>query len=530
MNNSVQNIRRPVTSQNYRSIDKLGSNSQQKLPNLSDVMNLKLKQQSERELQDLIQKLVKQVQQLNSSVIQKDKQIQQYEFMIKSLQIAIEKRDCIISALRVEKQQIVEVVNPLKPMIKTDDSSRTPSLGPKKSLRTRTKDTNFDENLSAILDSDYALLSQYVKCYEELNHLTQIKNLVSNEDQFFANIQKMELSNIVHIFDAIQLVLQEHKLLFKNVIKQNKLFDACLQIYEQIPLNDQLESLQGLLKDSLNCDKVQIYVLDSEHQELWTKTKDRVLRIQANEDIIGACFQERSLINVHNAYNDPRFKKENDKGYKTNTLLLCPILDKQQNSIGVILAINKLTGHFNNDDQLFISKTSEMISILLRNHQQSNESISIQNALRNVIQAQLQLVYMNDTEQILFEAENLLKNLFHTQKGLVYVVNNNRLLRVNEKKLLEVSQLGIGIVGEAHKIKEFLWVQNAYNHQSFNNLVDIQTTMPIYCIEVEGKNQSVILQVINNKGIRSQKVSSFDQELLEMFGKIILSKIDFIQL
>lgn len=46
-------------------------------------------------------------------------------------------------------------MNPLKPMIKTDDSSRTPSLGPKKSLRTRTKDTNFDENLSAILDSDY---------------------------------------------------------------------------------------------------------------------------------------------------------------------------------------------------------------------------------------------------------------------------------------------------------------------------------------------------------------------------------------
>ena len=33
------------------------------------------------------------------------------------------------------------------------------------------------------------------------------------------------------------------------------------------------------------------------------------------------------------------------------------------------MGVNKLTGHFNNDDQLFISKTSEMISILLRNHQ-----------------------------------------------------------------------------------------------------------------------------------------------------------------
>ena len=49
-------------------------------------------------------------------------------------------------------------MNPLRPLIKTDDSSRTPSLGPKKSLRTRTTDTNFDENLSAILDSDYGIL------------------------------------------------------------------------------------------------------------------------------------------------------------------------------------------------------------------------------------------------------------------------------------------------------------------------------------------------------------------------------------
>ncbi|CAD8178056.1 unnamed protein product [Paramecium octaurelia] len=530
MNNTIQSLRRPVTSQNYRSTDKLEKPNNEKLPNLSEVMSLKLKQQSEKDLQELITNLVKKVQQQNSALALKEKQILQYEFMIKSLQIAIDKRDCIISALRVEKQQIVEVVNPLKNVVKSDDSSRQQSFRGKKSLRTRTKDTNFDENLTAILDSDYALLSQYVKCYEDLSHLSQIKTLVSNEEQFLANIQKMELSNIVNIFDAIQLVLHEHKLLFKNVIKQNKLFEACLEMHEQIPLNDQLENLQDLLKDCLNCDRVQVYVLDNEQQELWTKLKDRVQRIIVGEDIIGACFQEKGIINVHNAYNDPRFKKDNEKGYKTNTILLCPILDKQQNSIGVIMAVNKINGHFNNDDQLYITKTSELTSILLRNHQQSNESISIQNALRNVIYAQLQLIYMNDLEHILFESENLLKNLFHTQKGLIYVVNNNRLLRVNEKKLLEISQLGVGIIGEAHITKEFLCIQNAYNHQSFNSLIDIQTTMPIYCIEIQGKTHCLILQVINNKGIRSQKVCSFDQELLEMFGKLILSKIDFIQI
>lgn len=91
-------------------------------------------------------------------------------------------------------------------------------------------------------------------------------------------------------------------------------------------------------------------MLDNQTQELWCKSKDRTIRKTCNEDIIGSCFQEKHIINVHNAYNDPRFKKENDKSYKTNTILLAPILDKQLNSIGVINAINKMQGHFHNDD------------------------------------------------------------------------------------------------------------------------------------------------------------------------------------
>lgn len=42
----------------------------------------------------------------------------------------------------------------------------------------------------------------------------------------------MELSSIVNIFDALLLVLHEHKILFKNVIKIDKLYISSLKLYE----------------------------------------------------------------------------------------------------------------------------------------------------------------------------------------------------------------------------------------------------------------------------------------------------------
>lgn len=51
----------------------------------------------------------------------------------------------------------------------------------------------------------------------------------------------MEITGILNIFDSIILTLQEHKILFRNVIKVNKLFSSSLRLQEQIPIGDQLD-------------------------------------------------------------------------------------------------------------------------------------------------------------------------------------------------------------------------------------------------------------------------------------------------
>lgn len=53
--------------------------------------------------------------------------------------------------------------------------------------------------------------------------------------------------------------------------------------------------------------------------------------------------------------------------------------------------------------------------------------------------------------------------------------------------------------------------------------------MPIYCAPIRDLHEPhdilMIIQIVNNKGLRAHKINSLDQELLETFGRTILSKL-----
>ena len=58
-------------------------------------------------------------------------------------------------------------------------------------------------------------------------------------------------------------------------------------------------------------------------------------------------------MNIHDAYEDPRFNPEIDKktGYTTKSILCMPIVSKD-GVIGVVQMVNRLNGdHFTNEDE-----------------------------------------------------------------------------------------------------------------------------------------------------------------------------------
>ena len=82
------------------------------------------------------------------------------------------------------------------------------------------------------------------------------------------------------------------------------------------------------------------------------------------------------MVNIRNAYLDPRFNSAIDKklDYKTKSLLVCPILEGTK-VLGVLQCINKLGNQkgFSREDEELLRIFAEFASVILSNAIKHNE-------------------------------------------------------------------------------------------------------------------------------------------------------------
>ena len=110
----------------------------------------------------------------------------------------------------------------------------------------------------------------------------------------------------------------------------------------------------------MRADRVFLFLQDVKTGDLITQTGDgsklREFRIAAGTDIVGWVALKREIINLREAYLDPRFDPGMDiqTGYWTRTLLAAPVVDTYGEVLGVVLAVNKNRGWFDSDDEALL--------------------------------------------------------------------------------------------------------------------------------------------------------------------------------
>ena len=119
-------------------------------------------------------------------------------------------------------------------------------------------------------------------------------------------------------------------------------------------LDDVLASMANFARDILQADRCSIFIYDKHKEELWSKVAHDAepIRISTKKGVAGYAALSKETQIVVDAYNDYRFNREVDKttGYLTQTILSVPLLDNQENTIGVFQALNKKEGIFTNVD------------------------------------------------------------------------------------------------------------------------------------------------------------------------------------
>ncbi len=183
-----------------------------------------------------------------------------------------------------------------------------------------------------------------------------------------------------------------------NVLPQpelNERLAAILAISQKMNSERDLSALLDLIAREaislLDCERASIFLLDRDRNELWSKValgSEEILRFDARRGIAGETALTGNIVNVRDAYSDPRFYTaiDDQTGYRTRNLLAVGVRNQQGEIIGAFEALNKHAGVFTARDEDSLTalashaaiaiETAQLIGELRRN----SDELAQQNA------------------------------------------------------------------------------------------------------------------------------------------------------
>jgi phosphoserine phosphatase RsbU/P len=129
------------------------------------------------------------------------------------------------------------------------------------------------------------------------------------------------------------------------------LLDVSKAITSEARLDNLLQVIMDKTTDVIDADRSSLFLYDESRDELWSKIAQKLgkikeIRFPVGVGIAGEVAKTRKVININDAYADPRFNPDFDKktGYHTRSILCLPMISINGNLVGVIQVLNKKGG------------------------------------------------------------------------------------------------------------------------------------------------------------------------------------------
>ena len=180
-------------------------------------------------------------------------------------------------------------------------------------------------------------------------------------------------------------------MIFRDITEQRRISrinEMVLRISTALPEYPDLENLLDYINDevkkTLNTEGAVVILLDEERQELFvlgaayddqaTKRRVKEIRFKMNELVAGRVIRSGEPIIVSDTTQDAELHKKRDKklGYKTRNLLLVPLRSSDR-IIGVVCALNKKEGDFEQRDVELLNTIAGTVALSVENARVNEE-------------------------------------------------------------------------------------------------------------------------------------------------------------
>lgn len=320
--------------------------------------------------------------------------------------------------------------------------------------------------------------------------------------------------------------MTEHGLNFDRINSDKVLktvLDYLTNVVNAPGRSEMVRLLSCLSRDIVNADRCSLWFIDNERQELYAKVADGVdeIRVPVNSGCVGyAITNDRPLIS-NDPYNDERFMKIIDTrtGYKTKSLLVVPVKNKEKDIVGAFEVLNKKgdTG-FNENDLLFLSLSVSVTGMVL-------DSFNTHDILKTIFTFATRIADEPNIDKLLLLLADLARDILDSDRCSLWLVDKerNELWTKAAHGLNSVRiPLHSGFVGNSVINNNPVICNDVYNDSRFNPDVDKVTGYETKClIAVPIKNmQNDVIGAIEcvNKRSYVQNYREPDVEKLELVG------------
>jgi CRP-like cAMP-binding protein/two-component sensor histidine kinase len=211
---------------------------------------------------------------------------------------------------------------------------------------------------------------------------TEVRALIKESDAFTFNLLRNIAVRLRTMDQTFVLELEHNAVAAKNKVdKLSDLIEATKIVNSAIEIDKLLGLILDVATRGTNADRGTLYLIDEQTGELWSKVAQGSnmveIRLAIGKGLAGYVAKTGEVVNIVDAYKDPRFNPEIDRksGYKTRNVLCMPMRNKEGKIVGVFQFLNKREGSFGAEDESFIDALSVHGSIALENARLAREMV-----------------------------------------------------------------------------------------------------------------------------------------------------------
>ena len=176
----------------------------------------------------------------------------------------------------------------------------------------------------------------------------------------------------------------------------------------------------------LDADRSTLFLYDRKSGELFSRVAEGVttkeIRFPGIAGVAGAVFTSSKTENIADPYGDPRFNKDVDRltGYRTESMLTMPIVNKAGACIGVTQVLNKRGGKFSGKDESRLGAFTAQITVALENARLFEDVLHEKNYNDNILRSTSDGIVTLDAREIILTANDAALRIFgHSREEIV---------------------------------------------------------------------------------------------------------------